>query len=74
MSHNVYCEEQQNNLIKLPTYLIFNENDKTITPCQNITTAIRIASEEGSICSLFERAGSMGKYYNHLCDVSKDVI
>lgn len=74
MSHNIYSEENENTLIKLPMYLIVNENDKTITPCQNITTAIRIASNEGSICSLFEKAGSVGKYYTHLCDVSKGVI
>lgn len=78
MSHNIYNENKEITLKKLPNYLIFIENPETgnpeIIPCENITKAIKIASEEKAICSLFEINASIGKFWRHLCDISKGVI
>lgn len=78
MSHNIYSENNEITLSKLPTYLIYIENPQLgiieAVPCNNITTAIKIASDEKRICRLFERAGSMGKHWTYLCDISREVI
>lgn len=80
MSHNVsneYNEETLNNLCK---FLLLQENyingtkATEIIPCTCLSQAFEIAKFSNKICTLFERKGSMGKYWQYLCDISIDVI
>lgn len=75
--YNSYNENSDED--KLPTlcnYLILIENDghDEIIPCTSITKTIKIASLEQKFCRIFERAGSLGKNWTYLCDISKGVI
>lgn len=71
LSHNVYYENSENNSNKLPTYLIFNGNQIFQASC--ITDAIKMCAAENKLCSVFEKVGCNGKYWQHLIDCSKDI-
>lgn len=72
LSHNVYSDKLKNKLTSLPNYLIYNGNQIFVATC--ITDAIKICSSEERICSIFELAGSNGKYFQHLIDCSKGIL
>lgn len=81
MSHNVYSEESEKLSIKLPNYLIKIEKIETplkkireeIIPCSCLTTAIKIATEEKRICTLYETLTTKNRTANYLCDISVGV-
>lgn len=81
MSHNVYTEDNENLLRKLPNYLIkIDKHSNTlggvteeIIPCDNLTTAIRIAREEKLICTLYETITSKGRSAEYMIDLSYGV-
>ena len=76
LSHNIYSEDSEITSTLFAKYLILVENERRteIIPCTCLTTAIEIASNEKSLCRLFERIGSMGKHWSYKCDISKGVI
>ena len=76
MSHNICSDEYEITSTSFNKYLILIENERRteIIPCTCLSTAIEIASNEMSLCRLFERKGSMGKQWTYLCDVSRGVI
>lgn len=76
MSHNIYSDDYEIASTSFAKYLILIENERMteIIPCTCLTNAIEIASNEMSLCRIFERRGSMGKQWTYLCDVSKGVI
>ena len=72
LSHNVYSVKSKITLTSLPNYLIYNGNQ--IFVANSITDAIKICSSEERVCSIFEIAGSNGKYFQPLIDCSKGVL
>ena len=76
LSHNIYSDDYEITSTNFCKYLILIENEyrTEIIPCTCLSTAIEIASNEKSLCRLFERRGSMGKQWTYLCDVSRGVI
>lgn len=71
MSHNVYSVDTEITSTSFPKYLIYNGTHIFFATC--ITDAIKTASSEGKICSIFERPQT-GKYWAHLVDCSKGVL
>lgn len=72
MSHNVYSDDVEFTRTKLPNYLILINNQVFFSDC--ISDVINICADEKRICSVYRLNGSMGKYWDYLCDISKGVL
>lgn len=63
--------------IKLCNYLVLIEKlgclDEVI-PCTNFQQVLNICKNEKKLCRVFERAGSMGKHWNYVCEMSRGVV
>ncbi len=56
-------------------YLILIENqEQEIIPVKTLSKVIEICAAEQRMCRVYERAGSVGRNWHYLCDISRGVI
>lgn len=80
LSHNVYSDLKTVTLKELPNYLIIAQEPGRGTDgmilyyATNISDAIKIATCDTKIHSIFEIQRTQGRFWQHKCDISKGIF